>query len=89
MKAVNIYPSSPISLAKGSKKFATKVRSVEPAKVIFAKSHITIPVGAATATALPQNKQSSIKNRTHKHLTNLRLAVWWELKHKRRRLTFK
>lgn len=83
MKAVSMYPSSPISLAKGSKKFATKVRSVEPLKVIFAKSHITIPVGAATAIALPQDEQSSIKNRAHKYLTNLRLAIWWKFKHKR------
>jgi len=56
MKAVNIYPSSPISLAKGSKKFAIYVRRVLLAKLILAKSHITAPAGAATDKALPKTK---------------------------------
>lgn len=53
MKAVKIYPSSPISCPNGFKKLATYVsRFISPIN-IFDISHITIPAGAATAKALP------------------------------------
>ncbi len=53
MKAVSIYPSSPRSFAKGSKKQAIYESMQVPPKEIFANNHITIPIGAATDTALP------------------------------------
>lgn len=56
INAVNIYPSKPSRLAKGFKKFAIYVRIVVFPIYIFAKPQITIPTGAATATALPKDK---------------------------------
>ena len=56
MKAVKIYPSSPISLPKGSKKFATYVRILLSPIWTFANNHIIIPAGAATLIALPKYK---------------------------------
>ncbi len=65
MKAVSIYPSSPISFAKGSRKFAIYVKILESPNDIFAKSQITIPIGAATETALAKtNKVLSSKDLT-------------------------
>ncbi len=56
MKAVKIYPSKPISFAKGLIKVAICVNMLIPEILILAKSHITIPAGSATAIALPKNK---------------------------------
>ncbi len=53
MKAVRIYPSSPISFPSGSRKFATYVSKFISSMVMFDISHITIPAGAAIAIALP------------------------------------
>ena len=52
MKAIKITPSSPIILAKGSKKSARCLRILIPPMSVFAKTHITRPAGAATAMAL-------------------------------------
>lgn len=54
INAVKIYPSNPISFAKGSKKFAIYERIDKSPIVTFAKSHIIIPTGAATEIALPK-----------------------------------
>ena len=48
--------SNPISLANGSKKFAIYSNKEISCIPIFAKSQITIPVGAAIETALPKTK---------------------------------
>ena len=56
INAVNIYPSNPINLAKGFKKFAIYESMLKFPILIFAKIQITIPTGAATATALPKYK---------------------------------
>ena len=54
MKAVKIYPSNPIKVANGFRKFAIWFKIDIPLKLMFAKIHITIPAGAAIATALPK-----------------------------------
>ena len=56
INAVKIYPSNPISLAKGLRKFATILNILSPFIPIFANSQITRPAGAATAIALPRTK---------------------------------
>ena len=57
MKAVKIYSSNPIRLAKGFKKLAIIVRRLSPLNPIFAKSQITRPAGAATKIALPRTNK--------------------------------
>jgi len=57
IKAVKIYPSIPIKLAKGSKKLAIYERIDKFPIVIFANNHITIPIGAATDIALPSTNR--------------------------------
>ncbi len=56
-KAVIIYPSSPINFAKGSKKFAIWVNKVISFKVVFARSQMIIPAGAAIFIALARTKR--------------------------------
>ena len=56
INARSITPSSPISLANGSRKPLEILRSVAPFTDIFAKSQIISPAGAATATALDKTK---------------------------------
>ena len=53
IKAVSNTPSNPINLAKGSRKLVICVKIELSHKFILARSHITIPVGSATTTALP------------------------------------
>ncbi len=52
MKANRITPSSPIRLAKGSRKSEHTTNKVLSPIVMFAKAQIKSPAGAATATAL-------------------------------------
>lgn len=51
IKAIRIIPSRPISLPKGSKKFAHILRRLVSSYVMFAIHQIIIPAGAATDTA--------------------------------------
>ena len=51
MNARRITPSSPKSLANGSRKSAQCANTLTPSMYMFAVSHISSPAGAATATA--------------------------------------
>lgn len=62
INAVKTYPSNPIILANGSKNDAIYERIDISPIVIFAKSHMIIPTGAATAIALP-NTNSVLSKR--------------------------
>ena len=66
IKAVNITPSNPISLAKGSKKSVIYLSNETSETFIFASNHITIPAGKATTTALPS---------TYKVLSNIERTI--------------
>ena len=57
IKAKSIIPSSPRSLAKGSRNSEKRASRVMPPTVVFAKIHITSPAGAATLAALPSTKR--------------------------------
>ncbi len=54
--AINIMPSSPINLAKGSKKLEQCMSILAPFIFMFAINHIRNPAGAATVIALPNTK---------------------------------
>ncbi len=54
MNAISITPSSPITLASGSKKLVQYSIIVLSPTLTFANSHISSPVGKATITALPK-----------------------------------
>ncbi len=66
INAVRIYPSNPIILAKGSRKFAITFKIDNPFTLIFAKSHITRPAGTATSIAL---------NNTNEHLSKIERTI--------------
>ena len=66
MNAVSMYPSIPISLPSGSRKFAMYCKREISPNETFAKIQITIPAGAATLIALPNtNKVRSKMERTN------------------------
>ena len=65
INAAKMYPSIPIILAKGSKKFAIYERTDKLPIVMLANNHIIIPTGAATLIALPKtNNVLSKSDRT-------------------------
>lgn len=57
INAVSSTPSNPIILAKGSRKLVICVKIETSYMFILARSHITIPVGNATITALPSTNK--------------------------------
>ena len=66
INAVKIYPSNPIILAKGSRKFEIIFKIDNPFILILAKSQITRPAGIATSIAL---------NSINKHLSKIERTI--------------
>ena len=65
IKAMRMMPSSPIRVPRGSRKPAMCIRRLSPPTVRLARSQITRPAGAATATARPRtNRVRSKMERT-------------------------
>ena len=57
INAIRITPSSPISLANGSRNSAQAFNRLVSPHFILATSHISSPAGAATAAALPSTNR--------------------------------
>ena len=70
MNPVKIYPSNPINLANGFKKFAIIVKRFSPFIPMFANSQITSPAGAAVLIALPNTNRVLSKMERIKILPN-------------------